>query len=326
MGWNEKVVTRLNAILTAAKGNAEAAAAFGWNDKVVYLLAAIAEALDVLPSTLDWQDSVTDSDRTAPPAGPADGQRHIVAANPTGAWATKATNIAEWDATAAAWEFTAPNKGYATLDEKAGKLLLFTGTAWQGLGVGVSLADLGLTADAAELNKLDGAGAGVTAGNLTTLTTGEVSDADSLHTHAGKAAANHNHDAAYLAAAGTAADSDKLDGLHAAAFAVAPNCVAKGNGDTLAFGSNNVVSGASSSVNLPAVAAGDVGKELSVTFDGTVAVTIQAPGGVTVSDSAAGGTLADTTAGNAGWATVQLQAISTTAWVIVGFDGTWATT
>ncbi|MFA5389192.1 MAG: DUF2793 domain-containing protein [Candidatus Omnitrophota bacterium] len=41
-----------------------------------------------------------------------------------------------------------------------------------------------ITASAAELNKLAGAGAGVTAGNLSTLTAGAVSNADTLHTHA----------------------------------------------------------------------------------------------------------------------------------------------
>ena len=42
------------------------------------------------------QLTVTDRTRTAPPPGPVEGQRHIIAAAPTGAWAGQAGKIALW--------------------------------------------------------------------------------------------------------------------------------------------------------------------------------------------------------------------------------------
>ena len=117
-----------------------------------------------------------------------------------------------------------------------------------------------------------------------------------------------------------------LAAINALASSLGYGVVAKTNGATLALLANNVVGGASAVVNLPVLLAGNVGQRLTVTFGGTVAVTISAGAGVTVSDSSAGGTLADTTVGEAGWANVTLQAVSTTQWVIVGGDGTWTTT
>jgi hypothetical protein len=53
--------------------------------------------------------AVKDKDLTAPPSAPAEGDRYIVAAAPTGAWAGKATNIAAWQD--GIWRFYAPRAG-----------------------------------------------------------------------------------------------------------------------------------------------------------------------------------------------------------------------
>src|SRR2546430_17690608 len=62
---------------------------------------AAIRALDALV-----QLAVLDRDLATPPSSPSDGQRWIVAASPTDAWAGKATQIAAWQD--GAWRFYAP--------------------------------------------------------------------------------------------------------------------------------------------------------------------------------------------------------------------------
>ena len=62
-------------------------------------------ALDAL-----LQCAVKDKDLGAPPASPADGDRYIVAASPTGAWAGKAGQVAAWQD--GAWRFYPPKAGF----------------------------------------------------------------------------------------------------------------------------------------------------------------------------------------------------------------------
>jgi len=63
------------------------------------------------------QLAVLDRDLAAPPASPAEGDRYLVAASPTGAWAGQAGKIAAWQA--GAWSFRAPRNGWMAwvLDE-----------------------------------------------------------------------------------------------------------------------------------------------------------------------------------------------------------------
>ena len=56
------------------------------------------------------QLSVADRTRTAPPAAPVEGQRHIVAAAPIAAWAGQAGKVALW--LDGAWQFFAPLAGW----------------------------------------------------------------------------------------------------------------------------------------------------------------------------------------------------------------------
>ena len=59
-----------------------------------------------------WQTEVDEVFVDTPPVGPATGYRVIVGDSPTGAFATHAGEIAEWDG--AAWVFVTPRQGMAT--------------------------------------------------------------------------------------------------------------------------------------------------------------------------------------------------------------------
>lgn len=63
--------------------------------------------------------SIKDKDLTAPPGSPAAGDRYIVAASPTGAWAGQAKNIALYDG--ATWQFFTPAKGWISYVEDEDK-------------------------------------------------------------------------------------------------------------------------------------------------------------------------------------------------------------
>jgi len=75
------------------------------------------------------QLSVKDKDLAAPPGSPADGDRYVVAASPTGAWAGHATHVAVWESASSAWLFYAPKKGWLAYVEDEDKYYKFT-TAW----------------------------------------------------------------------------------------------------------------------------------------------------------------------------------------------------
>src|SRR5581483_4788156 len=80
-------------------------------------------ALDVLV-----QLAVIDRDLAAPPGSPAEGQRWLIAASPTGAWAGHACHIAAWQD--GAWEFYAPQTGWLAYVIDEGALIAWTGSAW----------------------------------------------------------------------------------------------------------------------------------------------------------------------------------------------------
>jgi hypothetical protein len=85
------------------------------------------------------QLQVLDKDLATPPGSPADGDRYIVAASPTGAWSGKAGQVARWTTDGSAWEFYPPKSGWnATCADEPGVLYQHNGTAW----IGTSLAPL----------------------------------------------------------------------------------------------------------------------------------------------------------------------------------------
>lgn len=88
----------------------------------------IKNELDLARAGQEYQDSVKDQNLAAPPATPAAGDRYIVAASPTGAWAGKAGQIAEWSGSA--WIFVAPTVGMTAIVDDEAKQYTWNGTIW----------------------------------------------------------------------------------------------------------------------------------------------------------------------------------------------------
>jgi hypothetical protein len=63
----------------------------------------------------------------APPGAPVDGQRWIVGAAPTGAWAGQADKVALW---LSGWIFITPRLGWQAYLQATNALLIWTGAAW----------------------------------------------------------------------------------------------------------------------------------------------------------------------------------------------------
>jgi len=85
------------------------------------------EALRILDTVI--QIAVADMNRTAPPADPAEGQRHVVAGGPGGAWAGHAQAIATWQE--GAWTFLMPKAGWCLWSIADAAIFTFDGSAWQ---------------------------------------------------------------------------------------------------------------------------------------------------------------------------------------------------
>jgi hypothetical protein len=78
---------------------------------------------------------VKDHTLATPPGSPANGDRYVVAASPTGAWAGHATQIATWTMDdpanpAGVWEFHTPANGWDVFSIVAGVPLIFNSTSW----------------------------------------------------------------------------------------------------------------------------------------------------------------------------------------------------
>ncbi len=82
------------------------------------------KALDALVAL-----SVLTRGLATPPASPVDGDRYLVAASATGAWAGQESRIAAW--MDGAWSFFAPQAGWRAFVASEGLVVLFDGTAWR---------------------------------------------------------------------------------------------------------------------------------------------------------------------------------------------------
>lgn len=74
------------------------------------------------------QLSVADRGLTTPPGAPAEGERHIVGASATGAWAGADNDVAMWSD--GAWMFVAPEAGWRAFDASASEFVYFDGADW----------------------------------------------------------------------------------------------------------------------------------------------------------------------------------------------------
>ena len=109
-----------------------------------YLMAAQAqkhvthnEALRLLDALV--QLSVLDRDRTAPPATPSDGDRHLVASGATGLWAGWDLNIAFW--ADGAWIRLVPRTGWLVWVAADQTFLLWQGSSWFPIGIAQQVSD-----------------------------------------------------------------------------------------------------------------------------------------------------------------------------------------
>ena len=109
------------------------------------------EALRLLDGIV--QLSVADRDRAEPDAAPAEGERHIVAAGGSGAWAGKDGQVAMFQDDA--WAFLVPREGWLVWVSDEAKLLCRHDDAWSEVEATLSilqdleLLGVGTTADAA---------------------------------------------------------------------------------------------------------------------------------------------------------------------------------
>lgn len=88
------------------------------------------EALQILDALI--QLSVIARDELAPPSSPAEGDRYIVGAGATGAFAGKDGRLAAW--LAGGWMFLSPRAGWIAHVESEALTLIHDGTTWRALG------------------------------------------------------------------------------------------------------------------------------------------------------------------------------------------------
>lgn len=109
------------------------------------------EALRLLDTLV--QLAVLDRASSVPPSAPAEGQRWIVAANPSGAWSAHAGHVAAWQD--GAWVFAVPQPGWLAYNQAARELLAWNGSAWIGaLAAFQNLPTLGVNTAADAGNRL----------------------------------------------------------------------------------------------------------------------------------------------------------------------------
>jgi len=91
----------------------------------------IQDQINSLSVGLTWRDPVIDQLST-PPGGPLVGDRYIVGSSPTGAWAGRADDIAEWNGSG--WDFYTPTDGWAVWNQVQDKQQTYNGAAWVDIG------------------------------------------------------------------------------------------------------------------------------------------------------------------------------------------------
>ena len=110
------------------------------------------EALSVLDAIVHL--AVVDRDRISPPAAPAEGDRHIVAAGANDAWSGRDSEIALWRD--GAWTFLPPQLGWRAWDAAEARLVIWDGTSWaENGGASINPASfVGVNATADSVNRL----------------------------------------------------------------------------------------------------------------------------------------------------------------------------
>lgn len=114
------------------------------------------EALRVLDVLV--QPVVASRGANVPPASPAEGERHIVGAAPTGAWAGQAQAVAQFEA--GQWAFLTPQAGWRVHVLAEDGEAIFSGGLWEGAAErDLRAASLGVNAAPDAFNRLTVSGA-----------------------------------------------------------------------------------------------------------------------------------------------------------------------
>ena len=111
------------------------------------------EALRMLDAVV--QLAVGDRDLAVPPHAPTEGERHIVAAGASGAWAGQSERIAAFQD--GGWAFFTPQEGWIAWIADEDKALVFDGTAWVEFAGAASVESvplIGVNATADATNRL----------------------------------------------------------------------------------------------------------------------------------------------------------------------------
>ena len=85
------------------------------------------------------QLAVRDAGRTAPPVAPAEGDRHIVGAGGSGAWAGADGKVAVWQD--GAWRFYAPAPGWVAYAQASNRFMAWDGAHWRETAAASGFAD-----------------------------------------------------------------------------------------------------------------------------------------------------------------------------------------
>lgn len=192
------------------------------------------EALVLLDALV--QLAVVSRTLTAPPASPIQGERYLVAATATGAWAGHDGDVAFYqDGT---WRYAVPNAGWRLWSLAENALIAFDGIAWRDLG------------EIAELQELSLLGVNTSADAANRLA---VSSANVLFSHAGS---DHRLKLNKQAAGDTAALllQDSFSGRAELGLAGDDDLHLKVSADGAAWSEAMVVDRASGAVSLPASA------------------------------------------------------------------------
>jgi len=98
------------------------------------------------------QLSVINRTTAAPPVTPAEGDRYLIAAGATGAWAGRSGEIASFES--AVWRFAAPREGWRLWVQDEDVFLIFNGALWRTIDILQNMALLGVNTTADTGNRL----------------------------------------------------------------------------------------------------------------------------------------------------------------------------
>ena len=240
-----------------------------------YLMAAQAqkhvthnEALRLLDAMV--QLAVLDRTRTAPPASPADGDRHLVASGATGLWAGWDLNVAFH--VDGAWIRLVPRPGWLVWVADEGVFLVWSGSSWASVGEprDVSDAVFSLVNDADPTRKAVFSLAGISSGQTRTYTLPNTSSELAILAGTQTFSGNKTFSGTLTASGGTATIGTSTG---TATYGVGTGATTNGTTKTVNLGTGGA-SGSTTVVNIGSASAGAGGTTIintpTVTFANAV--------------------------------------------------------